>query len=71
MQQPSRCVLKMWYVCWSRQAGQRKAAEAVQQFVRRSFDVIGGPVEFAIRIDFFFPQPQVLKLEGKGLQHFM
>ena len=29
-----------------------KAADAVQQFVKRGFDVIDSPVEFAICIDF-------------------
>ena len=43
-----------------------KAAEAVQQFVRRGFDVMDGPVEFAICIDLFLSQ-EGLKLEGKGL----
>ena len=40
-----------------------KAAEAVQQFVRRGFDVMD---EFAICIDLFLSQ-EGLKLEGKGL----
>ena len=43
-----------------------KAAEAVQQFVRRGFDVMDGPVEFTICIDLFLSQ-EGLKLEGKGL----
>ena len=43
-----------------------KAAEAVQQFVRRGFDVMDGPVEFAICIDLFLSQ-EGLKLEGKGI----
>ena len=43
-----------------------KAAEAVQQFVRRGFDVMDGPVEFAICIDLFLSQ-EGLKLEGKGV----
>ena len=38
-----------------------KAAEAVQQFVRRGFDVMDGPVEFAICIDLFLSQ-EALKL---------
>ena len=44
-----------------------KAAEAVQQFVRRGFDVMDGPVEFAICIDLFLSQ-EGLKLEGKGVE---
>ena len=40
-----------------------KAAEAVQQFVRRGFDVMD---EFAICIDLFLSQ-EGLKLEGKGV----
>ena len=44
-----------------------KAAEAVQQFVRRGFDVMDGPVEFAICIDLFLSQ-EGLKLEGKGIR---
>ena len=39
-----------------------KAAEAVQQFVRPGFDVMDGPVEFAICIDLFLSQ-EALKLE--------
>ena len=46
-----------------------KAAEAVQQFVRRGFDVMDGPVEFAICIDLFLNQ-EALKLEGKGILSF-
>ena len=40
--------------------------QAVQQFVRRGFDVMNGPVEFTICIDLFLSQ-EALKLEGKGL----
>ena len=43
-----------------------KAAEAVQQLVRHGFDVMDGPVEFAICIDLFLSQ-EALKLEGKGI----
>ena len=64
VQQPIRCVLKLWYVCWSPRAGKRRL-----QFVRRGFDVMGGPVEFAICIDLVLSQ-EALKLEGKGLAGF-
>ena len=33
-------------------SGAAKTAEAVQQLVRRGFDVMDGPVEFVIGIDF-------------------
>ena len=43
-----------------------KAAEAVQQFVRRGFDIMDGSVEFAICIDLFLSQ-EALKLEEKRI----
>ena len=44
-----------------------KAAEAVQQLVRRSFYIMDGPVQFAIGNDLSLSQ-EVFKLEGKGVK---